>query len=286
MISTAVAWAIVVLAFYSVADLFGKKAVLRFGYKRAAAVVSAISIIPFLLLISIYGIQPITYYSAALAIVGGIFYGIGFLLLYKSLVTEQTTNTFALSEIFKAWLVILGAFILGEILSLKAGQDAGILLIFLGSFMVILTEKLRVNTKMLYAMLGFICWAVLWTLMAYSISNSGTYLPEGLLAAFFAALTAFAAAIAFPERRAAKKAAKEKHWRKYVAAVGISIGAGSLIFGYLILSKQLAQGASIIAFTPIVVAIASHKIYLDRLTLVQAAGIVIAVVGALLLAFY
>ncbi len=286
MISAGVVLAAVVLIFYSVADIFGKKVVVKYGYRRAVVVVGAASMVPFLLLIAISGTQHMTSYSASLAVAAGIFYGLGFLLLYKSLATEQTTNTFALSEFFKAWLVILGAFILGEIFSLRAGQDAGIILIFLGSFMVILTEKLRINMKLVYALLGFICWAVLWTLMAYSILNSGTYLLEGLIAALFATLTGAVASFALPEKKPVQGHKGGMERLESSVAVGVAIGAGSLIFGYLILFKELAQGASIIALTPIVVAIASRKIYLDRLTLLQAGGLIVAVAGALLLAFF
>ncbi len=283
-LNAGIVWAVIVLIAYSFADLFGKKVVLKFGYKRATALVSAISIVPFLILYFAYPAQPITEYSIELSAVAGIFYGVGFMLLYKALVTEQTTNTFALSEFFKAWLVLFGALIAGSVLGL--GQWSGIALIFLGSFMVITTENLHINKRLVYALSGFICWAVLWTMMYYAIINSRTYVPEGFIAAFFALLTAIIVYAMFPDRKHAVAGRGDvRHWAGYAAIVGLAIGSGSLIFGFLIISKMLAQGAAIIALTPIVVAIASKRTYLDRLTKVQVAGILVAVSGALVLAF-
>ena len=67
--------------------------------------------------------------------------------------------------------------------------------------------------------------------------------------------------------------------------MGIGIGVGSFIFDYLILKGQLAQRASIITITPVIVTITSRKVYIDKLTLVQLSGIIVAVAGVLLLAF-
>ena len=289
-VSAGVAWAAVVLVTYSLADLFGKKGVMKLGYVRAAALVSTVSMVPFLALYVIFP-QAINSQGIVLSAIGGVFYGLGFLLLYKSLVTEQTTNTFALSEFFKAWLVLFSVFILG--IALSASKWIGIVLIFAGSFMVITTENLNVNKKLVYALSGFICWAVLWTLMSFAvvgskplgIVGSDSYIPEGLIAAFFAAVTAAAAFLVLPNGSAAHRQRSVPHWERYVVTVGLGIGAGSAIFGYLILAGQLAQGASIIALTPIVVAVASRRIYLDRLTAVQLSGVAVAVVGALVLAF-
>ena len=284
MINVGILLAIIVLAAYSIADTFGKRVVLRLGYKRATAVVSGLGMIPFILLYAFLPSQAITAYSIELSAIAGVFYGLGFLLLYKSLVTEQTTNTFALSEFFKAWLVLLGVFILGNVLVL--GQEAGVVLIFAGSFLVITTEKMRINKKLGYALMGFISWAVLWTLMAFAIYASKSYLAEGLVAAFFAMLTGIVASVAMPDSAQKANAKSElKNWKAIAVMVGLAIGAGSLIFGYLILTKQLSEGASIIALTPIVVALASRKIYIDRLTAMQTLGIAIAVLGALVLSF-
>ncbi len=285
-VSVAILWAVIVLILYSIADLFGKRVVIRYGYKHAAAVVGLLSLVPFIVLYIALP-QHITTYSIEVSAIAGVFYGIGFLALYKALVTEQTTNTFALTESFKAWLVLFGAFVAGSVLSL--GKWGGVGLIFLGSFMVITTENMKINRKFAYALLGFVCWAILWTMMYYAIVNSKSYIPEGFIAAFFATLTAAIAAVTMPdkalEHRKGAAASKSGGSVWHAVVVGIAIGAGSLIFGYLIRDNMLSQGAAIIALTPIVVAIASKKIYLDRLTTVQVAGIAVAVAGALVLAF-
>jgi drug/metabolite transporter (DMT)-like permease len=279
--NTGVLFAFLVLVTYSIGDTFAKKIVLRFGYAKAATLVIGVSLIPFVILSIFIHSQAITVYSAELSAISGIFYGIGFVFLYKSLATEQTTNTMSLSEFFKAILVLSGVFLFGN--ALTGVQSTGIILIFAGSLLIITTEKFSINKKLLYALFGFLCWAVLWIMLGYAISISNSYVPEGVIATLFA--LASSAAYAFITRNTApvQRVPFSLIINGYIAAVGISIGIGSLIFTFLVFSKLLSVGSAVIALTPIVVALASRRIYLDRLTLVQLFGLAIMVFGALAL---
>ncbi len=277
---TGILLAFLVLVTYSIGDTFAKKIVLRFGYARAAALVSGVSLAPFVILSFFIHGQAITVYSAVLSAISGIFYGIGFVFLYKSLATEQTTNTMSLSEFFKAVLVLSGVFLFGN--ALNGTQSTGIILIFAGSLLIITTEKLRINKKLLYALFGFLCWAALWIMLGYAIGVSGSYIPEGMIATLFA--LASSAAYAFMTRSATlSRSPSPKVINGYIAAVGISVGIGSLIFTFLVFSKLLSVGSAVIALTPIVVALASRRIYLDKLTTAQLLGLAIMVIGALAL---
>ena len=273
--------ALVVLVTYSIGDTLAKRIVEAYHYPKSAALVTGISMIPFIAAFFVLPPQPIKSYSVALAAVAGIFYGLGFIFLYKSLSTEQTTNTMALSEFFKATLVLFGVFVFANHLTIV--QSSSIALIFVGALLIIMTEKLRVNKKLLYALVGFIFWAVLWVTMQVSINSSQSWLPEGLIASALAFVVSFAWSLAggSPRMRHKSDTRQRANWSSIV--VGIAVGVGSLIFCYLLFAKFLAVGSAIIALSPVIVAVASRKLYLDKLIPIQLTGLVIMVLAALAL---
>ncbi len=280
--------AFVILVGYSLGDILAKKIVVKLNYALSAMVITGIGIVPFLLAAPFAGAQGITLYSILLSAVAGLFYGGGFIMLYKALSTEQTTNTMALSEFFKGCLVVIGIFAFGE--ALATLQYGGILMIFLGALLIITTEKLKINRKLVYALSGFVMWAVLWTLIAVAVKDSNSYLYEGLILNLVAFLACLAYS-AYSSRRLVKggnmvrflKRELRGHTLNLSLLIGLAVGIGGLVFCYLILYKMLAAGAAIIALTPVTVAIASRKMYLDKLTVVQLLGLLIMVIGALAL---
>lgn len=273
--------ALLVLAVYSIGDTFAKKIVVKFGYAKTAAIVTGVSLVPFIILFILVPNQQITTYSIELSAISGIFYGLGFVFLYKSLATEQTTNTMALSEFFKGVLVLGGVFFFANVLN--GTQVLGVVLIFLGSVLIIMTEKLRINQKMFFALVGFLLWAGLWLMLGYAIGISKSYVPEGFISTLVAFISALVFMFVFKEHRRHASHSKNANVTVYIVAVGLAVGIGSLVFTFLVFSKLLSVGSAIIALTPIIVAIASRKIYLDKLTTVQFAGLLVMVLGALIL---
>ncbi len=291
MIDPRIILAAFVLIFFSIGDMFAKKVLAKFNYATAAAAVSIVSAIPAIVAFVISPSFSTTPYSLELSIIAGFFYGVGFMLLYKALTTEQTTNTMALSEFFKAILVLFAVFVVGE--TLANIQSIGIVAIFIGSLLVITTKDLGINKKMGYALAGFISWAVFWIILEYAIFNSHGYIVEegvASLASFVIAVIYILARKDLNQFGQIKKLLIVKdgnsrfHIGHYTLLVGLGVGLASFIFAYLILAHSLALGSAIIAMTPIVVAVASKKLYLDKLTPYQLAGLIIMVVGALALA--
>ncbi len=291
MIDPRIVLAAFVLVFFSIGDMFAKKVLAKFNYATAAAAVSIVSAIPAIVAFAISPSFNTTAYSLELSILAGVFYGLGFMLLYKALTTEQTTNTMALSEFFKAILVLFAVFVVGE--TLANIQSIGIVGIFAGSLLIITTKTVGINKKMGYALAGFISWAVFWIMLEYAIFNSQGYIVEEGVAS----LASFAIAVVYILSRkdlnqfgqikkllTIKDGNSKFHIGHYTVIVGLGVGLASFIFAYLILAHSLALGSAIIAMTPVVVAVASRRLYLDKLTVYQMAGLLIMVVGALALA--
>ena len=238
------------------------------------------------ILVGVYQI-PIT--SIALATVSGVFLILGYLLVYKSLETQQVSNSYVIGELSPAILTIFGIFVLSEPVSNV--QLLSIMTIFIGTAFLITTSKLKINRLLIPALMGSASWAIYWILINYSISTSGTFALPLLLSRVIA--TFVMAGYLFANRKkvlANIKSNKDKKNRRMLVLllclafiVALLDSSGDAVFSYVISLNQLAIGSALSALTPMFVSFLGVIIYKDRFTKLEFIGLVVMIIGALAL---
>jgi drug/metabolite transporter (DMT)-like permease len=278
-------------ALWLVSNILSKKVSVSLGFITMSAIVLPLGMLPMAIGIAVVGVHAIPIYSIVIAALAGIFLTLGFLLLYKTLETEQLTNTVALGELQPAILVLFGIFALGE--SVNMIQAVSMMIIFAGAVLVVTVEGLSINKKLIPACFAMLSWALYWVLITYSVHASGSTFSMPVLVS---RITGSAIAIAY---FAANKGKVMKYMHSafsgrrrrelgiivaFVSIIAIVDASGDFIFAYVTASNALAIGSALTALSPIAASIAGFFIYKDRLTAPQLAGFAIMVVGALSLA--
>jgi len=280
--------AIIGTSLFTVGDTASKLVSERFGNRVASLDVLGIGLIPALAWLILFGAGAgLNTYQCGLVILAAALLGSGYLLIYKSLETEQVSNIWVLFESSSIILVLLGAVFLSERLSMI--EMASMLAIFFGALLVTTDTKLRVNRKLVPAIIGSLLWGLSNIPIVYAIQDShGFVMPillERLLA--FAVIDAYLMAVG--KRRSAMAKAivmMETSDRKTVAATaisGICDGMGMLAVGYVFLSNVVALGGALFALEPAFIMLLGRVFYRDRLTRLQLIGSAVMIIGAVAL---
>lgn len=281
---TAALFATLGWAFY---NLGTKLSAVRLGKYWSALLFIIGSIVPMIILLCIEGFAWPGLYPMLLSLAAGVLIPIGFILALKSLETEQLTNAIALSEISPALLTIFGLIILHE--PVTSTQAVSVVLIFVGAFLVITTEGIQVNKRLIPALLANVIWAIYWILLTISITSSNVFAMQ-------IAFTRFVAiAIALPlfyfisrKNKSAFRQIKIDSRKMlplltFALVVGMLDSGSDAIFGFTIHSNLVALGGALSALSPMIVSFLSYFIFKDRLTKLQAVGLIIMIAGALAL---
>src|SRR5208283_4411978 len=100
----------------------------------------------------------------------------GYYFIYRSLETEQVSNTMVLFEISPVIIVLIGIFVLSERLTFLEGM--GMLAVFFGALFVTTNVRVRFNRKLLPAIFGNLSWGISTLLILYAVrSYGGVALP-------------------------------------------------------------------------------------------------------------
>jgi len=218
-----------------------------------------------------------------ISLAAGFFLSAGYVLVYKSLETEQTSNVWILYSIVPASTVLFGALALKEPISTISALC--IVVVFFGAILVSMDTRLKFNRLLLPAFLGYLCWIAYNLLLIYAISYNGTastgvYLTTRI--AGFALLLVYCFVMLKPARR--KFGIKNKMSLLPAIVAGLLDGIAYVAFVYVVKSHFVAIGSAILAMEFAVVVLLGHLIYKDRLTRLQALGFVISLAGSLALA--
>lgn len=286
MISYGILAAAIAMLFFAFSDTLAKKVSSKLGSYESSLLIIGAGLIP--LAASLFLVHPNVFSPTVVlvSIIAGVFLAGGFLFVYKSLETEQVTNTMVLLNLQYVLIVLFGMFVLSEKISLF--QAASLIIIFAGVLLVTVTRDLKLNRMLLPAVIGNLCWTIALVILSYLITN---YMGASTGAVFITRLISFVVAAAF-FAFLVKRKTKRSNSRRLKAlgfslpvATGIFDGVGQLAFVFIILYKSVALGGAVLALEPVLVAIFGYFLYRDRLTHLQLIGMTLAILGGVAINF-
>ena len=288
MLSYAVLFAIMAVLSFSVGDVFQKSLAEKIDSYKAALFISGVGVLPLLAGYFLFPEPPVPLVTMAASAVTGIFFGLAYILLYRTFETEQVTVTIALAELPPALLVVLGIFAYGEGIS-EVGV-LSIVLIFIGVALLITEEGMSINKRMTSAVLAFVIWAAYWGIMSYAISTSGNFI-EPIAAVRIVSVVTLGAFVLMKGRKRVRGRAYVRRNAisslpafAIIAIGGIADGLGNMMQGATISINQIVIGSAIVALVPVGVGILGYVFYRDRLDSLQLLGFALMIVGAVALA--
>ncbi|EET89893.1 MAG: EamA family transporter [Candidatus Micrarchaeales archaeon] len=264
---------------WSISGIIIKMVSSKFGNLFATAFVGIGNVIVLSAIVLLLGNLGISAYAAALSVAGGIITGIGYLLFYKSLQRQQASNTFSTIEIQVAILFLYGVLVLGEAVSTL--DVLGIVTIALGTLAVSI-EKARFNRGLLPAIAAQVFWALGWIFLVYPISVTPNHILPNLVS-FTAALTMVCLILLAYKINKKLDAHPDGRGVAVGVSAGLFSGSGNAVYTLLIYLKELALSAPISNSSPIIIAVIAHFVYKERLSTIQAIGIIAVVLGAVIL---
>lgn len=272
---TVVAWAISLTLERRIASIAGNL--------RGALLVLFAGIFPILLffLISNFSMSP---YEVLLSLASGILLAIGYILYYKSLETEQVSNTSGVGLAQPAILLLFSILILHE--SITSIQTLGGVIIFVGVLLIITNNKLELNRKLLPALLANVSWAGYWVIASYAILSS-QQVGATILIARLTSLVVVLALFAFAMKGRQVPRLKNSVVPSLLilgAVAGILDGLGNATFGYVVQFHLLSLGSIFVASLPLFVTFLAYLFYKEHLTKLQGVGMIMAVIGAFVIA--
>ncbi len=261
---------------WSISGVMIKRVSHRLGNLHATALVGIGNVAILSIVVLFLGNLNISPLAAGLSIIGGIITGLGYMLFYKSLERQQVSNAYSTIEIQMVILFLYGVLVLGEAISPK--DILGIIIIVLGTFAVTI-EKKKFNRGLLPAIAAQAFWAFGWIFFVYPISVTQNHILPNLIG-FVAVLTLACFMLLIYGCKPETEAKRNMKDAPIGITAGLFSGSGSAIYAMLIYFKDLALGAAISNTTPIIVAVISHFVYKERLSLLQVLGIIAVVLGA------
>ncbi len=251
----------------------------RFGTALTSLMIVGLGIIPMLIYYLIHPIQ-ISFYYSILSALSGLFFACGALLYYKTLETEQVSNTVASGFVQPALILAFSILILHETVSIF--QAISGVIIVSGVLLVITTKNLKVNVKILPAVLANASWGIYWIIASTAILGANTIGMTLLISRTSTFAVLLIAFFLFLRTKSAGKIGNKLIMLVVIA--GILDGFGNLFFGFLVSQNLVAVAAIFNTAQPILVTGIAYLFMKERLTKIQGAGMALAVIGALSLA--
>ena len=275
---------------WGIEDALSKKPVDKLGISRTNSIALVVGLLPLAIVAAFYPVH-MTNAEIFISVLSGIFWGAGFMLVYKSVSTENVTTTYALNEIYPAIIIIFGILGLGE--KVSTINTILIIAIFLGALLVMVGGNLRLNMRLLYAVLANISWGIFWILIISVIHANGNFAVPLLIARVMAAISVILFFAVFSGRHRSNTP-QSKLPAAYLFSAPVLIAAflgvidaiGNDAMGFVSTTNFITIGGGIIATSPIFIALIGRFLYRDRLLLIQWAGFVVMVVAAAILALF
>ncbi len=270
------------MLFFAVDDTIAKPVSTKLGNYKSTLLIMGFGLVPSLIILITLGAYHWTPLSVELSAVGGILFALGYIFIYKSLETEQATNTFALFAITPLSLLLGGVLLLKENFSLI--DVAVTIVILIGAFLVTTKKNLSFNRAFIPALLGNVCWGI-WVIMAtYAVSISNNFILPVTIGR--AVGTIFVLLVYLLVIKRGKEKSSRKVPSKLLAMgliAGTLDGLGTTTLGLLAVLGAVAIGGAIGALGSGVVAVLSRIFYKDKLTKPQLVGVIIMIGAAVTL---
>lgn len=274
--------ALIISLLWAVSSLISRKLVQFFGNARLSAIVlvgcAIVSSAVFFATGSKGGTTS-TFLEAAAA---GLLMGTGYLLVFKSLETENAGSTFAFNELQAVLILLFGVLVLGE--SISAIRYAGVAFIVIGLFLVSEKLKWHFNKRLIPAIAGNVFWAAGWIVIYYPIHALGAYLYPIAVDYSFAAIVAVLYLVIRGSGTARTKCVRPIRLWPLFASVAVLTGVfGNILFSFIETSRYIAISSAIANTSPIIIILVAYFAYRERLTAVQLAGVLVAVLGTVII---
>ncbi|MGC8652337.1 MAG: EamA family transporter [Candidatus Micrarchaeia archaeon] len=260
----------------------------RLGRELTVLAITASGIIPMLILFFMTGRSPAIpqmvspFLLIAASIIGGVALFLGYIYVYKSVSDEGVANSFLLEELQAPLLIIFGIFVLSE--HLRAYEMASMLIVFSGLAIVVLSERFRINRRLLPSVFGNVLWVIYWFAVIIAVLYYHNFILPLLLVRVVSALFALAFFILSKPSRSPKKEGLQFAIIALVLIIGIMDGTGNILFSFISFSNKVAIGSIMLTMGPILVWLIGFFLFKERITRVQKVGFVVATIGYVILA--
>ncbi|MGC8679936.1 MAG: EamA family transporter [Candidatus Micrarchaeia archaeon] len=275
--------ALATMFFWGINEVLFKPVTGLFGPLTSSLFVG-VMLIPSIIYLLLFPPLQITLLLVILTLASGILYVFGFFLIFKSLETEQASETWGLGSLPYLSAILFAIFVLNE--SINVFQAVSIILILLGALMISLNKNIEFNKKLFSALMGNIFWMLsmlfyIYTLSLYPLSSSIVLFLS--LAFGFATVFLYGSFYHKFDKNIILSVKKDTKHVVLLIIAWLFEGIGQITFLLVVLMKYIAIGSAIMALDPILVLIISYIVYKERITLLQGIGIIVAVSGAIIL---
>lgn len=269
----------------------------RFSMNAYVPMVLAIGLLPMLAAQYLYGGSYNLVLYLKYIIPGSIFLAAGYILYYKALSQAEVSKVTIFSNIQPLIIFIFGLFFLNE--GISAIPLLGGMLIFIGSTLGIYEKGIKIDRRLVPAVFANVSWGIYWIFMAGSVNQSNYVLPLLVARAIASVIvTIFYLSIKSPahQKTTAPRPNSKSAVHKALAItvlpltmlavlIGSFVDSGiNLTFSLAISLSFAVLGSAIIAFAPMITAVIGRIAFKDELKPYQILGLVMAVIGAALVA--
>ncbi len=284
MLDYAIELALLATTIFAVSGVIQKRVADKVRDARTAIFVIGFGILPLLAMYLLY-FNAMSTYALILAAISGIFFMGGDFLYFDSLEKEQVSKAYSIGIVQPLLIIAFSVAVLGEhITTLEA--VAGAIMIFGLAFLDTEKRKLRIDRKLTPAILGNVSWAIYWMFLSSSIVSSGQIAAPIIVSRMvgFAAILLVFGVLKGRKTERIRRNTNIKHIVLLGAATGLLDGTGNGIWAVTVTLKSLSIASIAQLLGPFIVIAIAYFVYKERLSKVQAIGLLIAVAGAVILA--
>ena len=283
MVSTGAELALSAIVMWAFSSIMFKRVAVALGNIKTGLFVIGAGLIP-IAVYAFYAGSAISLYAFALAMLSGLIFGAAALFYYKAVETQPISGTVTIGLIQPVLIFVFSILVLKE--SMNLAEIVGGIVIILGVCLVSLTDEFHFNRRLIPAFLGQAIWAFYWMALSLSIVSVSQAAMPLMISRIFAFLVVILAYKIFIQKKAPRRRSFRtlvKHTSLLGVLSGILDGSGNLLYSNVVLLGALAVAATIQIALPLIV-VALARIFLsEKLTRLQAAGVLIAIAGAAIL---
>ncbi|WP_337861082.1 EamA family transporter [Ferroplasma sp.] len=279
------------LLFWTVSNSLIKGLTAKISTNEISIIITGAGVIPMVISIFIMPAESISIMVMSLSLVSGVLLGLGYILFYRSLKSENLGNAGVTINIQQIVVISFGLLILKE--TVTSFILPGIILIILGSIFVTVKKGFKVNKVLLIAALANIIWGIYYIPLSFAILSlhaSPVPLLMARITGFLSVLLIFNFPAIIKKARSVSANVNNNHPKVAYSVIFLAIlaglldGSGNVFYSLSIQDGILILAGSLIAMLPASLAISGKFLYHEKLNIAQYSGILLSVTGALIIA--